>query len=174
VRDLAATRQLEVDADNEAARHELVRLQVDATERHELQHQVDGPLLTVPTELYRTIPWADDEAVRTVARELSAHLAELDTDDSLAVAWRLADLCTHLVRPRSRRTYRYAAAVIVSRLVQGPVLERDGSVRIEQVLRLWQHMAERRTDLAAWVAPAARRAHEDLFGSPVAQLKRSD
>ncbi|MBW2528340.1 MAG: hypothetical protein JRI23_29460 [Deltaproteobacteria bacterium] len=158
----------EVDPDTVRA---FVGRQIDATERHELQHQIDGPRLTVPPALYRATPWADDEAVRATARELSAHMAELDSEDSLAVAWRLADLSTYLVRPRSRAPYRFAAATIVGRLLGASVVDGRGRVSSAAVLRFWQEVADRGPDLAAWVAPEIRDAHEELFGTPIADLR---
>jgi hypothetical protein len=168
--DLMVARGLDVQADREAAAELLTKLQIDATERHEIQHQVDGEDLDIPTELYQLVPWAEDRSLRVVAQELSAHLAELSSGDELATAWRLADLTGHLVRRRSRTAYRYAAGVIVGRLSDRPVIDTDGRVDLAQLEAFWQRAADRPAELAAWITPAARTIHEDLFDAPVASL----
>jgi hypothetical protein len=59
-----------------APRPEHVRLLV---ERHELQHQIDGPQLTRSPAVLRALAGYADDAIDEVNRELSAYLAELTT-----------------------------------------------------------------------------------------------
>jgi hypothetical protein len=59
-----------------APRPEQVRLLV---ERHELQHQIDGPQLTRSPVVLRALAGYADDAIDEVNRELSAYLAELTT-----------------------------------------------------------------------------------------------
>jgi hypothetical protein len=47
------------------------------TERHELQHQMDGPHLPLAAELLRVMSSYTSDAQTAVNRELSAHLAEM-------------------------------------------------------------------------------------------------
>jgi len=53
---------------------------VTMTERHELQHQIDGPHLSVATHVLRRLAGYNDDAQRRANRELSAYLAELTSD----------------------------------------------------------------------------------------------
>jgi hypothetical protein len=171
---LLKARGLDPASDSERAATQLDVLQIDATERHEIQHQVDGEDLGVPRQLFDLAPWADDEGLMLVAQEASAHLAELGTDDPLATAWRLADVTSFLLERGSRNPYRFAAALIVGRLLGRPVMDRVGHVRVSEIRTLWADLASRPAEIAGWVAPRARAAHQDLFGSPPAALPPLD
>jgi hypothetical protein len=59
-----------------APRAEQVRLLV---ERHELQHQIDGPQLTRSPAVLQALAGYADDAIDEVNRELSAYMAELTT-----------------------------------------------------------------------------------------------
>lgn len=50
---------------------------VTMTERHELQHQIDGPHLSMSTHVLRRLTGYSDDARARANRELSAYLAEL-------------------------------------------------------------------------------------------------
>lgn len=55
------------------------------TDRHELQHQIDGPHLPLPAVLRRTLGGhLSPAAVQRINRELSAHLAQLSADGAPA------------------------------------------------------------------------------------------
>jgi hypothetical protein len=54
------------------------------TERHELQHQVDGPELPMPTSVVRMTAGFGDRVRERVNRELSAYLAEMTTEGAPA------------------------------------------------------------------------------------------
>lgn len=58
---------------SEHLREQLVAM----TERHELQHQIDGPHLSLSTHVLRRLAGYRDDAQRRTNRELSAYLAEL-------------------------------------------------------------------------------------------------
>ena len=49
------------------------------TQRHELQHQIDGPHLPEASAVLNEMRSYSDEAVDEVNRELSAYLSELAT-----------------------------------------------------------------------------------------------
>ena len=166
---LLSERGLDLSTGLERARAELVQLQIDATERHEIQHQVDGDEIDIPNELFRVASWADDESLTLVAQEASAHLAELTTEDSLGAAWRLADLTSFLLERTSRSPYRYATALLFSRLLGKPVMDQDGNVAVGAVRALWDEVAAHRSELGRWLAPRARLAHEQLFGTAVSK-----
>ena len=54
---------------------------VAITERHELQHQIDGPHLPLPSALLERMGGYTHAAQEHVNRELSAYIAELTTPD---------------------------------------------------------------------------------------------
>ncbi len=56
-------------------------LLIAMTERHELQHQADGPLLPIATAVRERMHSYSEEAQVTVNRELSAYVAELTSTD---------------------------------------------------------------------------------------------
>lgn len=53
---------------------------VTMTERHELQHQIDGPHLPLASHILRRMPGYHEDAQGRANRELSAYLAELTSD----------------------------------------------------------------------------------------------
>ena len=50
------------------------------TERHELQHQIDGPHLPIASQILKRMPRYHEDAQGRANRELSAYLAELTSD----------------------------------------------------------------------------------------------
>jgi hypothetical protein len=60
-----------------AKKGSFVPLLIAMTERHELQHQADGPLLPIATAVRERMHSYSEEAQVTVNRELSAYVAEL-------------------------------------------------------------------------------------------------
>ncbi|WP_437819112.1 hypothetical protein [Sorangium sp. So ce1078] len=60
----------------------LERAVLSGTERHELQHQIDGPHLPLPPAVTELLAGFSDEAQDRVGRELSAYLAEMTAEDA--------------------------------------------------------------------------------------------
>ena len=52
------------------------------TDRHEMQHQLDGPALPLPAALTRETPYLSDALRHRVNRELSAYLMEMTTPEA--------------------------------------------------------------------------------------------
>lgn len=55
---------------------------VRMTERHEIQHQIDGPELPMPTVVTRIAGRYGDETRQRISRELSAYLMEITTEEA--------------------------------------------------------------------------------------------
>ncbi|WP_437941437.1 hypothetical protein [Sorangium sp. So ce341] len=55
---------------------------LSGTERHELQHQIDGPHLPLPPAVAELLAGFSDEAQDRVGRELSAYLAEMTAKEA--------------------------------------------------------------------------------------------
>ncbi|WP_437650210.1 hypothetical protein [Sorangium sp. So ce362] len=60
----------------------LERAVLSGTERHELQHQIDGPHLPLPPAVTELLAGYADDAQDRVGRELSAYLAEMTAGDA--------------------------------------------------------------------------------------------
>ena len=149
----------------ETAFDELVDLQLQSTERHEVQHQIDGEDVDIPAELFRLLPIASDLQLARVSQEASAYLAELTSDDPLVVALTLAQLTEFLLDDTGQTPYRYAAGLIFGALLGQPVMAPMGHVDGAGVARLWQEAATKGTGLSTWLGPKAAEAHDDLIGS---------
>jgi hypothetical protein len=74
---------------------------VALTERHELQHQIDGPHLPLPSALLDRMGGYTDAAQELVSRELSAYVAELTTPDASPKLGLIALLRFTRASPRS-------------------------------------------------------------------------
>lgn len=68
------------DALTALASDELRKHLVTMTERHELQHQIDGPHLPISSHVLTRMPGYHEDAQARANRELSAYLAELTSD----------------------------------------------------------------------------------------------
>jgi len=146
-----------------------------ATERHEIQHQVDGMDIPIPTELFELLPNASETQLTSVSQELSAHLAELATDDSLATVWLLADMQGHLLAPkRGRAHYRLAVGLLVGALLDQPVFGPRGRLKPAKLAEFWRRIAADESQAANWIAPAAQRAHQRFFGEPIGPFQPVD
>ncbi|MBI4701387.1 MAG: hypothetical protein HY744_09545 [Deltaproteobacteria bacterium] len=168
LRALLEAQGLDLGGGRARTERELVARQVAATERHELQHQLDGEDLAIAPALFRLAPGAADAELRAVTQELSALLAELATTDDLGAAWKLGDLAGHvLAQAAARSRYRYAAALVVGELLGRPVVGPGGRIDLAAAAELWQRAPARPGELGAWLAPRARAAHDRLVGTPL-------
>ncbi len=143
--------------------------QLKGTERHELQHLIDGDTLAIPAALFDLGAGVSDERLLRAAQEASAYLCELDQDDPLAAAWTLAQL-TALIFERSGRTpYRLAAALVLGAGAREPVLDPAHAVALRApLLHLWRKLAESQAAYGRLRA-RMRAAHEALFAAPCAR-----
>jgi hypothetical protein len=53
-------------------------------------------------------------------------------------------------------------------------MDRAGHVAVGELRALWARLAERPADMPSWVAPRARAAHQELFGTPLATMPPLD
>src|SRR5690606_26108035 len=82
-------------------------------ERHELQHQIDGPLLPLAAPVLRKLGGYTDEVQERVNRELSAYLAQLTIETpkiGLIIPLRFSLM-------QSRGIYHHAAVLMFEALV---------------------------------------------------------
>lgn len=151
-------------------RRRLVALGIDATERHELQHQLDRDDLEVPKQVWDLLPWASDESALLVAQEASASLAELGPVEPLGLLWRIADLSAHLIEGGSRSPYRYAAALVLGELAGRPLLGTDGRLDTAALSGYWQQLRAEGDALGSSLSARARHMHVQAFGTPMVTL----
>jgi hypothetical protein len=175
---------LDVDKDVDLVRQALLLRNILITERHELQHLVDGDGLENPLALYELIPAATDDQINLAMRELSAQSCELATDDELEVILVLAHLQSFLltVDPQTQRAYQtpylYGAGLIAEELTQRNIIDTYGALEIEPLLGLWDSISTTSAPdgnaLGFWAKTHAARIH-DIFANgpcPKAELMR--
>lgn len=156
----------------ESADARLLETQLALTERHEIQHQVDGEGLAIPRELYRLVPLATDVQLSRAARELSAHICELREGEPAALVWSLAQLSAFLLTGSVQQSpYRYAAGIAIGELHGQPIIKPMGAVEEVELRRFWEALESEPGRLSA-LADRADAIHEDLFGDPCAALTR--
>jgi hypothetical protein len=137
-----------------------------STQRHELQHLLDGDDLAVPSEAAMLLPNAPDRVLRSLAAELSAYLCELDTEDPVSAALSLADMLSFLSRPSryGASVERLVAGLYLSRLAGSEVMDRGGVVDWGKVSAVLDGLEKLEADaLAGTLSSAARSAHEHWF-----------
>ena len=108
-------------------------------------------------------------------------VGELVTDDPLFAVLLLAHISSHLTGSYFSLPYRLAAGIIFGRLSGGkPIIEhhvrvvddrmyRDIRLDRGRFLEVWRKAQTAGDGVARWVSEAAKRAHQDLFGTPVAR-----
>jgi hypothetical protein len=152
------------------ARELLVGLHIQATTRHELQHQVDGPDARVPPEVLAALPLADDRTLARVTGEASAYLTEIATSEAVMSTWVLGQLTGFVLRPFSDPRYRFAAAVALAAIAEEEMLDQADAPRIEALTRLWQRLAALPpTERGPWLSERARAARAELLGDAPAR-----
>jgi hypothetical protein len=133
-------------------------------ERHELQHQIDGPLLPMATPVMKKLAGYADHAQARVNRELSAYLAQLTANTSPLHVGLIIPLRFCLLEDRG--TYHHAAVLMFEALGQRSV--RSGR-RVDPAL-----LAPVFDDLLALdetaLSERASEAWEDLFGDDLPRV----
>ncbi len=84
-------------------------------ERHELQHQIDGPLLTLAAPVVKQLAGYDEMSKARVNRELSAYLAELTTAGAIPHYALVVPLQFAVMRQRG--TYHHAGLLMFEAMV---------------------------------------------------------
>ena len=135
------------------------------TERHELQHQLDGPHLPLASLVLRRMGAYADEAQARVNRELSAYVAELTTEGASP---RLG--LVHLVRfglLGRRGTEHHVAAIAFEALSGREVRDGDGQLDRAALAEVFSELCAE--DDATLRARAAK-TWAELFGAKLPAL----
>jgi hypothetical protein len=139
--------------------------QTAATEIHEIKHQWDADDVRIPTDFYRLQPRARDEQLIRFAKEVSAYLTELDTDDRVTSLLILSQLTGWLVQEHTiHNRYRYAAGLIFNTVSGLDILLPEAKVDTKQLRNFWETLQEHEENLGTWVQQRVRKAHEELLG----------
>lgn len=140
---------------------------IASVERHELQHQIDGPLLRLAAPVRRKLAGYTDAAIERANRELSAYVAQLTMEATpvhigLVLPFRFALLT-------DRGTYHHAAVLALEALVARTIRDDRGRVIPEALGAAFDELAA--LDDQALRARATK-AWEGLFGAelPPARL----
>ena len=141
------------------ARPDAAQAVIASVERHELQHQIDGPLLRLAAPVRRKLAGYTDAAVERANRELSAYVAQLTMEASpvhigLVLPFRFALLT-------GRGTYHHAAVLTMEALVGRSVRDDRGAVAADELRAAFDELAAL-DDAALRVRATA--AWETLFG----------
>ncbi|HHH27022.1 MAG TPA: hypothetical protein ENK57_01555, partial [Polyangiaceae bacterium] len=140
---------------------------IASVERHELQHQIDGPLLRLAEPVRRKLAGYTDRAIERANRELSAYVAQLTVEASpvhigLVLPFRFALLT-------DRGTYHHAAVLTLEALGGRSIRDDRGAVNVQALGSTFDELAALDDDA---LRERARRAWESLFGDelPPARL----
>ncbi|HZO14781.1 MAG TPA: hypothetical protein VFB62_16015 [Polyangiaceae bacterium] len=152
----------------ELTRDEKLREQVvDVVERHEIQHQIDGPLLPLARPVLEKLAGYYDEAKDRVNRELSAHVAQLTAPAphvGLVIPLRFVLL-------QDRGTYHHAAVLMFEALGDRSIRDESGDVIVTEAAAVYQELAAlSAADLAARAATTWKR----LFGDELPTVTRKE
>ena len=135
-------------------------------ERHELQHQIDGPLLTIARPVLRKLAGYTDDAQDRVNRELSAYVAQItvqgaDNKLGLILPFRFALL-------DDRGTYHHAAVLMFEALGERSIRNARGDVDPPKLVEVFDALIALSSD---GLRARAAEAWEDLFGDPLPDVK---
>ncbi|AKT37161.1 hypothetical protein [Chondromyces crocatus] len=140
----------------------------EATERHELQHQVDGPHLPVATLVRRRLGGYGEASRERANRELSAYLAEMTGPGS---APRLG--LVHLARFAllGRRGVEHQVGLIALEVLSGrEVRGMDGAGKLD-VGKVAQALEQLRQEGDDALRERARQAWASLFGEALLEVQ---
>jgi hypothetical protein len=172
ISDIIEERGFDAEKDFDALADLFIDIQIRSTERHELQHLVDGNGPEVPLELFELAPRSSDAQLSIVTKELSAQLAEFNTRDPLAIALALAQAQSFLLADNDDQdTYRFGAGLIIEHLTNQNVIETFGKVDLQPVVDAWTLVRQNHRDKRNWAQGRVQSAHDTLNGSSCADLK---
>lgn len=137
-----------------------------ATERHELQHQIDGPHLPLCGPVLDMLAGYDPVSQDRVNRETSAYLAELTTP-GVAPKLSLVRLAQHVLVGFDRGVYA-KTAVIVFEALAGRTIRRNGYVDGERFWPAYERLFEM-SDGA--LRERAKDAWQELFDAELIEPK---
>jgi hypothetical protein len=145
----------------------LRRAVVDVVERHELQHQIDGPLLPLARPVLERMAGYVDETKERVNRELSAYVAQMTTASphvGLVIPLRFV-----LVHDRGH--YHHAGVLMLEALAQRRVQDAGGELDATAAGEAFDDLA---TLDAEALRARARAAWEELFGDELPEVRALD
>jgi hypothetical protein len=137
---------------------------VAGTERHELQHQIDGPHLPLAGPVASLLEGYTAEAQDRVNREVSAFLAELAGDD-LVPRLALLQLAQYLLDRGTVGGIYPTTSVVVFEALGGRTIRRGASIDGERFWRLYAELFELPD---AELRSRARATWANLFDAPLA------
>jgi hypothetical protein len=140
---------------------------VEVVERHELQHQIDGPLLPLPRPVLEKLAGYADESKERANRELSAYVAQLTAKAphiGLVIPLRFALL-------QNRGTYHHAAVMMFEALGGRTIRDSGGDVVPRDAVTVYQELAD--LDAGA-LAARARDTWEALYGDELPTVSPID
>ena len=152
-----------VEASGGAIRDGVIAL----TDRHELQHQIDGPHLEMSGAVLDHLPRRGERFQKRVNRELSAYVAELV---GAGVPPRLGLL--HLVRfaltGRAGAVEHHVALIALEALSGEPVADAHGDANLLRVMQAFDALVALDDDA---LRERAREAWADLYGDALAEVE---
>ena len=131
---------------------------VQTVERHELQHQIDGPLLPLAEPVLRKLAGYTDETQDRVNRELSAYVAELTVGSArlgLIEPFRFAVLT-------DRGIYHHASVLLLEALAGRKMRSVGGEVEADEALAVLETLIDLGEE---GLRLRARQVWEELFDS---------
>jgi hypothetical protein len=133
---------------------------VAGTERHELQHQLDGPLLAMSPVVLRRMAAYTDEVQRRVNRELSAYVAEL-TAEGMSGRLGLVHIFRHALLGR-RGVEHHVGILAFEALTEKKIRGEDGKEDRAELGRAFAEVAAMGDDS---LRARAASVWQDLFGA---------
>jgi hypothetical protein len=171
INEILTQRGFDVHEDREVLRDLFIDIQIRSTERHELQHLVDGKGPDIPLELFELAPRASDAQLSMAAKELSAQLAEFNTEDPLALALALAQAQSFLLaEEEGGGVYRLGAGLILEYLTKQDVIKTFGAVDLQPVVDAWTILRQKTMARLSWAKSRVQDAHDSLSGEKCAGL----
>jgi hypothetical protein len=140
------------------------------TERHELQHQIDGPDLELSKVVLRRLSAYVPSFQDRVNRELSAYVAEL-TAEGASPRFGLLVLAPFVFGDKNPGPYHFAA-VFTFEALSGKRIRRGaepyGDLEFDKFADVFQDLMARSDDQ---LRRKAREAYHDLYGSDLPEVK---
>jgi hypothetical protein len=148
---------------------DLTEVVTAVVERHELQHQLDGPLLPMSTAVLDKLAGYADRAQRRVNRELSAYVAQLTVDVSAPSVGLVIPLRFALMQ--NRGVYHHAAVLMFEALGERRVRDERGRVEPERLGPIYRELVQ--LD-APRLRARASEAWDRLFGGSLPSVSLVD
>ncbi len=141
---------------------------VALTDRHELQHQIDGPHLVMSGAVKRHLPRRGEKFQKRVNRELSAYVAELVASD-VPPKLGLLHLLRFAVSGHKGSAEHNVALVALEAMGGDRVSDAHGDVDMVRLVGVYDVLAKLDDDT---LRARAREAWADLYGYELAEVMR--